>query len=63
MNKDEPHEWTVREAGRKGGKIGGEATKRRYGSAFYSEIGAKGARKVRRLIEKGKRAEIENAEK
>lgn len=48
---------SVREAGRKGGKIGGQTTKRRYGHDFYEEIGHKGGEKVRRLIEEGKRAE------
>jgi len=63
MNEEEPHEWTVREAGRKGGKIGGETTKRRYGPAFYSEIGTKGGRKVRKLVEEGKMIESESEEK
>ncbi|MGE5706912.1 MAG: KGG domain-containing protein [Bacteroidota bacterium] len=51
-------EMTVREAGRKGGKIGGQkggnTTKERYGPQFYSEIGHKGGQKVRELIERGK---------
>lgn len=50
-------EMSVREAGRKGGKIGGQTTKQRYGHDFYEEIGHKGGEKVRRLIEEGKQAE------
>jgi general stress protein YciG len=53
-------EMTVREAGRKGGEIGGkkggETTKRKYGHEFYEEIGHKGGQKVKELIEKGKEA-------
>lgn len=45
-------EMTVREAGRKGG----QTTKKRHGPQFYREIGRKGGQKVRRLIERGKRA-------
>jgi hypothetical protein len=51
---------TVREAGRRGGiaggKKGGLATKQKYGHEFYIAIGRKGGRKVRRLIQAGKRA-------
>lgn len=51
---------TVREAGRKGGQIGGkkggETTKRRYGTPFYEEIGHKGGQRVRELIQQGRRA-------
>lgn len=51
---------TVQEAGRKGGKLGGprggKTTASRYGHEFYEEIGRKGGRKVRDLINKGKRA-------
>ena len=43
---------TVGEAGRKGGK----ATAKKYGPAFYTEIGHKGGQKVKRLIEQGKKA-------
>ncbi|MHB0935484.1 MAG: Em GEA1 (EM1) [Armatimonadota bacterium] len=51
---------TVREAGHKGGtlggKKGGETTLERYGPQFYEEIGKKGGNKVRELIAEGKRA-------
>jgi general stress protein YciG len=50
-------QMTVREAGRKGGKRGGQTTKKRYGRAFYSDIGTKGGRRVKELIETGKEAE------
>jgi general stress protein YciG len=43
---------TVDQAGRKGGKT----TLKRYGPEFYQKIGKKGGRKVKSLIEKGKRA-------
>ncbi|MDP1808950.1 MAG: Em GEA1 (EM1) [Actinomycetota bacterium] len=43
---------TVGEAGRKGGKT----TAKKYGPAFYTEIGHKGGQKVKRLIERGKKA-------
>lgn len=53
-------EMTVREAGHKGGtlggKKGGETTLERYGPQFYEEIGKKGGNKVRELIAEGKRA-------
>ena len=38
---------TVVEAGRKGGKKGGQTTKERYGTPFYKEIGRKGGEKTR----------------
>lgn len=41
---------TVQEAGRKGGL----STSKKYGPEFYEEIGQKGGRKVRDLINKGK---------
>lgn len=51
---------TVREAGHKGGELGGkkggETTLERYGPQFYEEIGKKGGNKVRELIEEGKKA-------
>jgi general stress protein YciG len=54
---DQDHEakvgMSVREAGRKGG----EATSRRHGRRFYEEIGRKGGEKMKRLIERAKRAE------
>ena len=43
---------TVGEAGRKGGK----STLKKYGPAFYEQIGKKGGQKVKKLIEQGKRA-------
>ncbi len=43
---------TVQEAGRKGG----QATAKKYGPEFYEEIGQKGGRKVRDLINRGKRS-------
>ena len=46
---------TVSEAGRLGGKKGGQSTKQKYGHEFYEEIGHKGGQKVRRLIEEGKK--------
>jgi uncharacterized protein len=59
--KDQPEkgQMTVEEAGRKGGQIGGETTKEKYGPEFYSEIGHKGGQRVRELIEEGKQAEGE----
>jgi len=51
---------TVAEAGRKGGLIGGkkggEKVKATRGLGFYQEIGRKGGRKVRELIEAGRLA-------
>jgi uncharacterized protein len=46
---------TVAEAGR----LGGEKTAQTHGSEFYSEIGSKGGRRVRRLIREGKQHEEE----
>jgi len=46
---------SVSEAGRKGGKKGGQTTKQKYGHEFYEEIGHKGGQKVKRLIEEGKK--------
>ena len=51
------------EIGKKGGKKGGEATRNRYGSGFYEKIGHIGGQKVKELIEQGKRASREAAEK
>jgi len=48
---------TVGEAGRKGGRKGGEMVREKYGSAFYSKIGHKGGQKVKELIKKGKESE------
>lgn len=49
---------TVREAGRKGGLIGGrkggETVKAERGVAFYRQIGRKGGQRVRELIEAGR---------
>lgn len=51
---------TVREAGRKGGLIGGkkggDTVKAERGREFYQEIGRKGGQKVRELIAAGKAA-------
>src|SRR4051812_25365876 len=51
---------TVREAGRKGGLIGGrkggETVKAERGIGFYREIGRMGGQKVRELIEAGRAA-------
>ncbi len=60
-HKEEPGkgQMTVEEAGRKGGHIGGEATRDKYGPAFYSEIGHKGGQRVKELIEEGKEREGE----
>ena len=56
----EPGAMTVREAGRKGGLIGGkkggETVKRERGIEFYQEIGRKGGQRVRDLIAAGRRA-------
>lgn len=54
MNKGQ---MSVKEAGRKGGKKGGQTTKQRYGRGFYSEIGKKGGDRVRDLINEGKTSE------
>jgi general stress protein YciG len=48
---------TVQEAGKKGGRLGGETTKKRYGPEFYREIGHQGGQRVRQLIEEGKQQE------
>jgi general stress protein YciG len=51
---------TVREAGRKGGLIGGrkggETVKAERGVEFFQQIGRKGGQKVRELIEAGRAA-------
>lgn len=46
---------SVSEAGRRGGKKGGEATKEKYGHEFYKTIGRKGGQTVKRLIEEAKK--------
>nr|PZM94186.1 MAG: Em GEA1 (EM1) [Pseudomonadota bacterium] len=52
---------TVREAGRKGGLIGGrkggQTVLRERGPQFYSEIGKKGGQRVRELIALAKEIE------
>lgn len=42
--------------GRKGGKKGGATTKARHGDAHFVEIGRKGGRRVKELVEDGKKA-------
>jgi hypothetical protein len=53
---------TVREAGRKGGLIGGrkggETVKAERGIEFYQQIGRKGGQRVRELIEAGRAAMV-----
>jgi hypothetical protein len=46
-------EYTVREAG----KLGGNKTAERHGHEFFEEIGRKGGKRLRELIEKGKEQE------
>jgi general stress protein YciG len=46
-------EMSVREAGMKGGNT----TKQRYGEGYYESIGKKGGKRVKELIEAGKKAE------
>ncbi len=46
---------TVAEAGR----MGGLKTSETHGTEYYSEIGSKGGRKVRKLIQEGKEHEEE----
>jgi general stress protein YciG len=56
---------TVREAGRKGGLIGGRkgglAVKAERGREFYQEIGRKGGQRVRDLIAAGRKTEARAA--
>jgi general stress protein YciG len=60
LPKSAKGDMTVREAGHKGGQMGGkkggDTTLERYGPQFYEEIGKKGGQKVRELIEEGKKA-------
>lgn len=51
--KENKGKMTVAEAGRKGGRTTADT----HGPEFYSQIGQKGGEKVKRLVEKGKRAE------
>ena len=55
--KEKKGEMTVGEAGRKGGRKGGEIVREKYGPEFYSKIGHKGGEKVRELIKKGLESE------
>lgn len=50
---------TVQEAGRKGGLKTAET----HGKEFYEEIGHKGGQRVKELIEEGKKAKAQSAEK
>ena len=56
--KTHGHEF-YEEIGAKGGALGGprggQVTKEKYGHEFYEEIGCKGGRKIRELIEEGKK--------
>jgi len=56
-NGNRKGQMSVKDAGRKGGKKGGQTTKQRYGKGFYSEIGTKGGKRVKELIEEGKSSE------
>lgn len=53
--KTHSHEF-YESIGKRGGRKGGETTARRHGHKFYEEIGHKGGQKVKKLIEKGKKA-------
>lgn len=57
-DNEEKGEMSVREAGQKGGSIGGKRTAETHGHEFYQEIGSKGGQKVKRLVEEGQ--EMEN---
>jgi len=50
--KSEKGTISVQEAGRRGG----QRTSQTHGRDFYEEIGRKGGRKVRELIEEGKKS-------
>ena len=52
---------STRPSVKKAAKKGGEATRDRYGPAFYEEIGQKGGQKVKALIEQGKKAAADAA--
>jgi general stress protein YciG len=47
MAEEKKGDLTVREAGRIGGKKGGQTTRERYGRPFYEQIGRKGGETVR----------------
>lgn len=51
------YEETGQKGGEAGGTRGGRTTRDKYGHEFYEEIGRKGGRKVRELVEEGKKAE------
>ncbi len=56
MDEKNKGKMTVTEAGRKGGKKGGATTRKKYGREFYQKIGRAGGKRVRELIEAGKKA-------
>jgi len=55
MAEKKKGKMTVAEAGR----LGGNTTFKRHGHEFYEEIGHKGGQKVKELIERGRKAELE----
>jgi general stress protein YciG len=59
-HESEKGQMTVQEAGKLGGKKGGEKVARERGHEFYEEIGHKGGQRVRELVEEGKRSEKPN---
>lgn len=54
---EERREWTTKEAGRKGG----ETTRSRFGTEHYQKIGSMGGSKVRRMLERARQLEAEDA--
>lgn len=57
--KESKGSMTVQEAGRRGG----QRTAQTHGKEFYESIGHKGGQRVKELIEEGKRARGQTAEK